>query len=39
MNYQDEDFFKQLLSMFKMEAEEHVGVIKSGLSRMQETLY
>ena len=38
MSYQDEDFFKQLLSMFKMESEEHIGVIKSGLTRMQETL-
>lgn len=38
MNYQDDDFFKQLLSMFKLEAEEHVGVIKSGLSKMQEIL-
>ncbi len=38
MDYQDEDFFKQLLSMFKLEAEEHVGVIHSGLLRMKETL-
>ncbi len=38
MNYQDEDFFKQLLSMFKLEAGEHISLIKSGLTRMHETL-
>ncbi|MCJ7812223.1 Hpt domain-containing protein [bacterium] len=38
MSYQDEDFFKQLLSMFKLESDEHVGVITSGLVKMQETL-
>lgn len=38
MNYQDEDFFKQLLSMFKLETEEHIGVITTGLVKMQEEL-
>ena len=38
MSHQDEDFFKQLLSMFKLESDEHVGVITSGLVKMQETL-
>ncbi len=38
MSYLDEDFFKQLLSMFKLESDEHVGVITSGLVKMQENL-
>jgi two-component system chemotaxis sensor kinase CheA len=34
MNSQDSEFFKQLLSMFKMESEEHVKVISSALLQL-----
>lgn len=33
----DSDFFKELISMFKMESEEHINTIVSGLSQLEKT--
>ena len=35
MNVQDAEFFKELLSMFRMETEEHIQAIKSGLQQLE----
>ena len=35
MNVQDAEFFKELLSMFRMETEEHIQTIKSGLQQLE----
>ena len=35
MNVQDAEFFKELLAMFRMETEEHIQSIKSGLQELE----
>jgi len=38
MNVQDAEFFKELLAMFRMETEEHIQTIQSGLKQLEEDL-
>ena len=35
MDQSDSDFFKELISVFKMESEEHIQMIKIGLSEIE----
>ena len=38
MSYQDTEFFKELLAMFKVECQEHLDVMDSGLKKLAESL-
>jgi two-component system chemotaxis sensor kinase CheA len=35
MNVQDAEFFKELLAMFRMETEEHIQTIQTGLQQLE----
>jgi len=37
MSYQDAEFFKELLAMFKMECQEHLDTMDSGLKKLAES--